>query len=69
MAEFQLGDEHQREPTDDATDKRNSRIGLFLFVIYSLAYAGFIILSAFTPSKMETKPLAVSTSRFSTALL
>ncbi len=58
MAEFQIGNEHQRPPADDATDKRNSRIGLILFAFYSLAYTGFIVLSALAPSKMEAKPLA-----------
>jgi uncharacterized membrane protein (DUF485 family) len=58
MAEFHIGDQNQRQPADHTTDQRNSRIGLILFAFYSLAYAGFIILSAFAAAKMETKPLA-----------
>jgi uncharacterized membrane protein (DUF485 family) len=37
---------------------RNSRIGLGLFVVYSLFYGGFVLLAAFSPDTMERTPLA-----------
>lgn len=36
----------------------NSRVGLFLFALYLLLYAGFVLLAAFAPQSMETTPLA-----------
>jgi uncharacterized membrane protein (DUF485 family) len=37
---------------------RNSRIGLALFIVYSLFYSGFVLLAAFSPDTMELTPLA-----------
>jgi uncharacterized membrane protein (DUF485 family) len=37
---------------------RHSRIGLSLFTLYLLLYAGFVLLAAFSPSTMERTPLA-----------
>jgi uncharacterized membrane protein (DUF485 family) len=37
---------------------RNTRIGLALFVVYSLVYGGFVLLAAFSPESMEATPLA-----------
>ena len=37
---------------------RNSRIGLVLFTIYLIVYAGFVFLNAFAPDQMEATPIA-----------
>jgi uncharacterized membrane protein (DUF485 family) len=37
---------------------RNSRIGLVLFTIYLIVYAGFVFLNAFAPEQMEATPIA-----------
>jgi uncharacterized membrane protein (DUF485 family) len=37
---------------------RNTRIGLSLFAVYLLLYAGFVFLAAFSPDVMELTPLA-----------
>ena len=39
-------------------EKRNSRIGLVLFVIYLVLYGGFVLLNAFSPETMEKTPMA-----------
>jgi uncharacterized membrane protein (DUF485 family) len=36
----------------------NSRFGLFLFALYLLLYAGFVLLAAFAPQAMEATPFA-----------
>ena len=37
---------------------RNSKIGLVLFTIYLIVYAGFVLLNAFAPEQMEATPIA-----------
>jgi uncharacterized membrane protein (DUF485 family) len=37
---------------------RNARYGLGFFLIYLLAYAGFVVLSAFAPSAMAAPAIA-----------
>lgn len=37
---------------------RNARIGLVLFTIYLLLYAGFVGINAFAPDAMEGTPVA-----------
>jgi uncharacterized membrane protein (DUF485 family) len=37
---------------------RNARLGLWLFGLYLLLYAGFVLLAAFSPTTMERTPLA-----------
>ncbi len=39
-------------------ETRNARIGLVLFVIYSLLYGGFVFLNAFAAHVMEMTPIA-----------
>jgi uncharacterized membrane protein (DUF485 family) len=39
-------------------EAHNARLGFILFVIYSVIYAGFVLLNAFAPEIMETKPVA-----------
>jgi uncharacterized membrane protein (DUF485 family) len=41
---------------DSATDVRryNSRLGLMLFAVYLLLYAGFVLISAFATDVMDT---------------
>lgn len=36
----------------------NARLGVVLFCVYSLIYAGFVILNAFWPEAMERTPWA-----------
>jgi uncharacterized membrane protein (DUF485 family) len=36
----------------------NTRLGVFLFAVYLLLYAGFVLLAAFAPATMESTPLA-----------
>lgn len=40
---------------DDTYEKRKSRIGIRMTILYSLAYAGFMILSVFRPLWMESR--------------
>ncbi len=35
---------------------RNSRTGLWLFLVYCLIYGGFVLLSAFAPGIIGSKP-------------
>jgi uncharacterized membrane protein (DUF485 family) len=37
---------------------RNARIGLALFGVYLVLYAGFVLLAAFSPATMERTPAA-----------
>ena len=37
---------------------RTARIGLILFVIYAVFYAGFVFLNAFAPAQMDRTPFA-----------
>jgi len=39
-------------------EAHNARIGFILFAIYSTFYASFVLLNAFMPDIMETKPVA-----------
>ena len=39
-------------------EKRNARIGYFLFVVYLLLYVGFVFLNAFAADVMEMTPIA-----------
>jgi uncharacterized membrane protein (DUF485 family) len=47
--------EHQShiETLDPVLAARNSRIGLFLFALYSALYLTFVLLNAFAPRVME----------------
>jgi uncharacterized membrane protein (DUF485 family) len=38
--------------------ERNARVGLRLFAVYLVLYAGFVLLAAFAPAVMERKPAA-----------
>jgi uncharacterized membrane protein (DUF485 family) len=46
---------HVETETED-TIARNARIGLYLFGVYVLFYAGFMVLSAFAPEIMARRP-------------
>ncbi len=39
-------------------EARNARIGLVLFCVYLLLYAGFVLVNAFSPDTMEITPVA-----------
>ncbi len=39
-------------------ESRNARIGLILFAIYLVLYAGFVFVNAFAPELMEVTPIA-----------
>jgi uncharacterized membrane protein (DUF485 family) len=52
--------DHTPSPTTDVPppeNTRNARYGLILFAIYSLFYAAFMVLNAFTPKVMEVTVL------------
>jgi uncharacterized membrane protein (DUF485 family) len=38
--------------------ERNARVGLRLFAVYLVLYAGFVLLAAFAPAVMEHTPAA-----------
>lgn len=48
-----VGVDHEDHPE---TISRNSRYGLILFSIYCLFYGGFVLLSAFAPHQMASRP-------------
>jgi uncharacterized membrane protein (DUF485 family) len=58
MADFSTPPPAPAPPVDPATEQRNRRIGQILFVLYTVAYAGFIIANAFFPKSMEQTPVA-----------
>lgn len=39
-------------------ESRNARLGLVLFIFYTILYAGFVLLNAFLPDSMESLPYA-----------
>ena len=39
-------------------ESKNARLGLFLFTVYTLFYAGFVLLNAFAADTMEWLPFA-----------
>ena len=39
-------------------ESKNARLGLLLFTIYTLFYAGFVLLNAFAADTMEWLPFA-----------
>jgi len=41
-----------------ATAERNSRLGLILFAVYLALYLGFVLLSAFWPTVLDSTPVA-----------
>lgn len=43
-------------PPPDAEAKRNARLGLWLFGIYCIGYGGFMVLTAFFPGVIGSKP-------------
>ncbi len=51
-----MSDSPQPTPNED----RNTRLGLILFVIYVVLYAGFVLLSTFNPSLMENRVGGIS---------
>ena len=46
------------EPHDERTAARNARIGLILFAVYVLLYGSFVLLNAFAPDVMVSRPVA-----------
>ncbi len=45
---------------DDSLDdqRRNARIGMLLFLIYTACYTAFVLTAAFAPERMATRPWA-----------
>lgn len=45
---------------DDAPheQRRNARIGMLLFIIYTACYAAFVLTAAFAPQRMAIRPWA-----------
>ena len=60
---MQIGDHAAPQGATDDGDTpqiaaRNARIGMWLFAIYLPLYAAFVLISAFAPDWMATRPLA-----------
>jgi uncharacterized membrane protein (DUF485 family) len=55
MAGFGHGSTAPAEAEDPAVAARNSRYGLWLFLVYFVIYAAFVGLNAFTPDVMATR--------------
>ena len=53
MVGLDHGPSSAEETESGATSARNSRMGLRLFLLYLAAYAGYVLLNAFTPAVME----------------
>lgn len=52
-------DDRAEQPIENAADvKRNSRLGIIMFLIYVVFYGGFMLLSAFKPEVMSSPSLA-----------
>jgi uncharacterized membrane protein (DUF485 family) len=53
---------HPPDPIHDdhhaPTIARNARVGLWLFAVYVVLYAGFMVLSAFYPERMRASAVA-----------
>jgi uncharacterized membrane protein (DUF485 family) len=47
---------HEREAEHPELVSRNTRTGLWLFLVYLLLYAGFMGLSTFKPELMKARP-------------
>lgn len=45
-------------PAMEQPHKGSTRLGYLLFLLYLMLYGGFMLLNAFTPSLMESTPLA-----------
>ena len=56
MAGLDHGSVHPKEIEDPVEVARRLKIGLWLFGVYCLLYAGFVLLNAFAPKVMETTP-------------
>ncbi len=41
-----------------AQQRRNARIGMLLFVVYTACYAAFVLTAAFAPRRMAARPWA-----------
>jgi uncharacterized membrane protein (DUF485 family) len=54
MAGFDHKHSASTEVEDPVQVARRSRIGLWLFAVYCVAYGGFMLLNAFAPKVMET---------------
>jgi uncharacterized membrane protein (DUF485 family) len=46
------------EPVNEHDARRRARYGLWLFAIYLVLYAGFMLLNVFAPATMEMTPFA-----------
>lgn len=56
MAGLDHGAVHPQEVEDPVEVARRLKIGLWLFGVYCLFYAGFVLLNAFAPKVMELTP-------------
>lgn len=56
MAHWDHGGHKTDDDTSPATNLRNARIGMVLFVIYSAFYAAFVLIAAFAPATMAERP-------------
>jgi uncharacterized membrane protein (DUF485 family) len=55
-------EEQSSAPTETHEDRRNARLGLWLFALYTALYAGFIVMSAFFRESMTKLYFGVTLS-------
>lgn len=53
MVHFDHGPVHPQEVEDEVQIARRTRIGLWLFAVYCVAYGAFMLVNAFAPTVME----------------
>ena len=58
MARAGHSPDHIHDDHHAPTIARNARVGLWLFAVYVVLYAGFMILSAFYPERMRASAVA-----------
>lgn len=56
MAHWNHGGNNTSDDTSPATNLRNARIGMVLFVVYTAFYAAFVLIAAFAPAVMAVRP-------------
>jgi uncharacterized membrane protein (DUF485 family) len=47
---------------EDRAAGRKARVGLWMFLVYALIYAGFVVINTLSPTSMETTVLGLSLS-------
>ncbi len=48
------------EPRDATIERHNARLGLWLFAVYLIGYAAFVLVSAFSPQSLDAVPAGMA---------